>query len=148
MSWPFYNPLWSFFNQLPYARHYNPRFVFFFTKFQKTGNEKNVFYVIAFDPNKIQACQAHQNDHLKLNFVKYINVVGQKKTREGCKMANSQICLFFYASDYRLMKSVFKFVFIKLKFLNYKYSLMHKKTDKSMSWPFYNPLWSFFRQLH
>ena len=28
------------------------------------------------------------------------------------------------------------------------YSLMRKKTEKSMSWPFYNPLWSFFGQLH
>ena len=59
-----------------------------------------MFYVLAFDPNKIQACQAHQNDHLKLHFVKDINVVGQKMTREGCNMSNSYICLFFYASDY------------------------------------------------
>ena len=29
-----------------------------------------------------------------------------------------------------------------------KYSLMRKKTEKLMSWPFYNPLWSFFGQLH
>ena len=32
--------------------------------------KKIVFYVVAFDPNKIQACQAHQNDCLMLNFVK------------------------------------------------------------------------------
>ena len=32
--------------------------------------------------------------------MKDINVVGQKMTREGCKMSNSYICLFFYASDY------------------------------------------------
>ena len=61
---------------------------------------KIVFYVVAFDSNKIQACQAHQNDCLKLNFVKDINVVGQKMTRKGHKMANSQFCLFFYANDY------------------------------------------------
>ena len=70
---------------------------FFFTKLQKTGNEKNVFYVVAFDPNKIWACQAHQHDCLKHNFVKDINVVGQNMTRKGHKMVNSYIILFFYA---------------------------------------------------
>ena len=30
----------------------------------------------------------------------------------------------------------------------YNYSLMRKKPEKLMSWPFYNPLWSFFGQLH
>ena len=34
------------------------------------------------------------------------------------------------------------------EFFNWQYSLMRKKTEKSMSWPFYNPLWSFFGQLH
>ena len=29
-----------------------------------------------------------------------------------------------------------------------EYSLMRKKTEKLMIWPFYNPLWSFFGQLH
>ena len=28
------------------------------------------------------------------------------------------------------------------------YSLMRKKTDKSVSWPFYDTLWLFFGQLH
>ena len=42
--------------------------------------EKNV---IAFDPNKIQASQAHQNDGLKITFVKDINVVGEKKDQRG-----------------------------------------------------------------
>ena len=51
--------------------------------------KKNVFHVVAFDPKKIWACQAHQNDCLKLNFVKDYNVVGQKMTREGYKMANT-----------------------------------------------------------
>ena len=32
--------------------------------------------------------------------MKDINAVGQKMTREGCKMANSSIFLFFYAEDY------------------------------------------------
>ena len=65
--------------------------------------KKNVFYVIAFDPNKIQACQAHQNDRLKLNFVKDINVVGKKMIRKGLKMAKSWIIPFIYASDYILI---------------------------------------------
>ena len=63
--------------------------------------KKIVFYVVAFGSNKIQACQAHQNDRLKLIFVKDINIVGQKMTREGRKMTNPQICLFFYTSDYK-----------------------------------------------
>ena len=56
---------------------------FFFTKFQKPGNEKNVFYVTAFDPNKIQACQAHENDRLKLILVKDNNVFSQKNEQGG-----------------------------------------------------------------
>ena len=38
--------------------------------------------------------------------MKDINVVGQKMTRDGCKMSNSYICLFFYASDYILIKKI------------------------------------------
>ena len=48
-----------------------------------------LFYVVALDPNNIQACQAHQNDHLKLNFVKDVNVVGKKMARKCPKMANT-----------------------------------------------------------
>ena len=48
-----------------------------------------VIYDEAFDSNKIQACKAHQNDCPKLNFVKDINVICQKMTRNGHKMANS-----------------------------------------------------------
>ena len=66
--------------------------VFFLTKIQKQEMTNNVFYVVA-----IEACQAHQNDCLKLNFEKDISVDGQKMTREGCEMANSLIFLFFYA---------------------------------------------------
>ena len=58
--------------------------------------KKIVFYVVAFDPKKIWACQAHQNICLKLNFVKDNNVVGQKMTRNGQLIDNSV----FYASDY------------------------------------------------
>ena len=40
--------------------------------------------------------------------------------------------------------------FTPLRIVKYigMYSLMRKKTDKSMSWTFYDPLWSFFGQLH
>ena len=79
----------------PFMSH---KFSVFFL--QNCKKQEIVFYVIAFDPNKIQACQAHQNDGRKLNFVKDINVVGQKMSREGHKMTNSQICPFFYVSDY------------------------------------------------
>ena len=64
--------------------------IFFFTKLQKQEMTKIMFYDEAFDSNKIQACKAHQNDCLKLNnFVKDINAIGQKMTRNGHKMANS-----------------------------------------------------------
>ena len=68
---------------------------------QNCKKQEIVFYVIAFDPSKIQACQAHQNDRRKPNFVKDINVVGKKMSLKGHKMANSQIIPVFYASDYR-----------------------------------------------
>ena len=44
-----------------------------------------VFYAVAFDPIKIQACQTHQNDLLNLIFVKDIHVVCKKITRNGPK---------------------------------------------------------------
>ena len=42
--------------------------------------------VIAFDPIKICTDWGHQNDRQNLSFVKYINVVGEKMTRNGRKM--------------------------------------------------------------
>ena len=36
---------------------------FFLPKLKTPGNEKNVFYVVAFDPLKIQTHSAPQNDH-------------------------------------------------------------------------------------
>ena len=38
---------------------------------------------------------AHQNDHQNLSFVKDINVLGQKMTRNGCKLAKRKSCQFF-----------------------------------------------------
>ena len=48
-----------------------------------------MIYVIDFDPIGIYACLAPQNDRQHLNFVKDINVVGEKMNRNGLKMANS-----------------------------------------------------------
>ena len=67
---------------------------------QNCKKQEIVFYVIAFDPNKIKACQAHQNDRQKVNFLKDSNVVGKKLSRKGHEMANSQIIPVFYASDF------------------------------------------------
>ena len=49
--------------------------------------KKIVIYVVVFDPIKILIGWAHQNDCQNLSFVKAINVVGQKMSRNGCKMA-------------------------------------------------------------
>ena len=51
--------------------------------------KKIVIYVVVFDPIKILICWAHQNDHQKLRFVKAINVVCRKMTRNTRKRANS-----------------------------------------------------------
>ena len=51
--------------------------------------KKIVICVVVFDPIKILVCWAHQNDHQNLSFVKAINVVGRKMTRNTRKMANS-----------------------------------------------------------
>ena len=37
-----------------------------------------VIYVVAFAPNKILTCWAHQNDSQNLSFVKAINEAGKK----------------------------------------------------------------------
>ena len=47
-----------------------------------------MIYVVAFDPIMNQTRLAPQNDHQHLSFVKDINVVGEKKTRNGRKMPN------------------------------------------------------------
>ena len=45
-----------------------------------------VFSVVAFDTVKIQICLATQSDCLNLSFVKDINVVGKKMTRNGLRI--------------------------------------------------------------
>ena len=56
--------------------------------------KKIVIYVVDFDPIKILVGWAHQNDRQNLSFVKTINVVGRKMTRNIGKMANSLLCHF------------------------------------------------------
>jgi hypothetical protein len=53
------------------------------------GNEKNCVYVVVFHPIKILVGWTHQNDFQNLSFVKTINVVGRKMTKNTGKMANS-----------------------------------------------------------
>ena len=55
----------------------------FFTKSKKTGT----FFVITFEPIKIQTLSAPQNDRLNFSFVKDIHVVGEKRARNGRKTA-------------------------------------------------------------
>ena len=51
--------------------------------------KKIVGYVVVFGPIKILVGWAHQNDCQNLIFVKAINVVGRKMTRNTYEMANS-----------------------------------------------------------
>ena len=48
-----------------------------------------VIYVVVFDPIEILVGWAHQNDCQNLSFVKAINVVDRKITRNTRKTANS-----------------------------------------------------------
>jgi hypothetical protein len=48
-----------------------------------------VIYVVVFDPIKILVGWTYQNNCQDLSFVKTINVVGRKMTRNTRKMANS-----------------------------------------------------------
>ena len=59
-----------------------------------------MIYVVAFDPNKILTCWAHQNDSQNLNFVKAIKEVGKKMARNTRKMANSWLCHFHFETEF------------------------------------------------
>ena len=52
---------------------------FFLAKLKIKGNDKNVIYVVVFDPIKILIGWAHQNDRQNLSFEKAINIVGGEK---------------------------------------------------------------------
>ena len=53
-----------------------------------------MFYVVAFDPIRIQTCLALQNDHQTLSFVKDTYVVAKKMTRNGHKIAKLKSSIF------------------------------------------------------
>ena len=54
---------------------------FFSYKIDKNGNKKIVFYLIVFDPIKINSHLAPQNVHQNISFVKDVIVVYKKMTR-------------------------------------------------------------------
>ena len=59
-----------------------------------------MIYVLAVDPIKIWTLYASQNDRRNLSFVKDINVIGNKMTRNVCKITISKSCLFFNQTDF------------------------------------------------
>ena len=65
-----------------------------------TGVEMEIFVVcvITFEPIEIQTCSSPQNDSLNLSFVKDENIVGEKMTRNGRKMAIRVASNLFYCS--------------------------------------------------
>ena len=82
----------------PFMSH---KFYFFFLQNGKIWKQKtNVFYVIAFDPIKIQTCSAPQNGCENLSLVKVFNVVGRKMARNGLKMVISYLCDIRIETDY------------------------------------------------
>ena len=64
---------------------------FFLPKLKKKRKKKG-FYVVAFDPIRIQTCLTPQNDHQNLSFVKDIHAVAKKMTRNDRKIAKCKGC--------------------------------------------------------
>ena len=56
--------------------------------------EMFVFYVITFEPIKIQTYSTIQNDRLNLSFVKDRHIVVEKVARYGRKLAIDQLLFF------------------------------------------------------
>ena len=77
--------------------------VFFFQNWKTQLSKTFVIYVLAFDPIKIWTLYASQNDYRNLSFVKDINAVGNKMTRNGCDMTISKSCLFFNRTDFSFL---------------------------------------------
>ena len=76
---------------------------FFLPKLKKKNQKsKTVFYIEAFDMIEVQTCLAPQNDHRNLSFVKDIYVVGNKMTRNGCKIAKVKGCLSYIEMEYTI----------------------------------------------
>ena len=79
------------------------KFSFFFSyKIEKTETKKNVFYLIVFDPIKIDTHLAPKNVHQNINFVKDINLVCKKMTRNCHKIVPKPICALHF--QYVFMK--------------------------------------------
>ena len=86
--------------KLPFMSH---KFSFFFSyKIEKTETKKNVFYLIVFDPIKIDTHLAPKNVHQNINFVKDINLVCKKMTRNCHKIVPKPICALHF--QYVFMK--------------------------------------------
>ena len=64
---------------------------FFFLQKVKKGNKQIVFYLVVFDPIKIKTLFAPQNVYHNLSFVKDINIVCKKMTRNCCKIVPKPI---------------------------------------------------------
>ena len=60
-----------------------------------------MIYVLALDPIKILTCWVLQNDCQNLTFVQATNVVGEKMTRNTCKMANFYFCHFRFETEFK-----------------------------------------------
>ena len=59
----------------------------FLQNWKKNRMENICFFVITFEPIKIETRAAPQNDCLNLSFVENIHVVGKKMARKGQKTA-------------------------------------------------------------
>ena len=69
-----------------------------------------MIYFLAFDSIKIYTLDASQNDCRNPSFVKDINVVGNKMTRNGPEMTISKSCIFFNRTDFTyLYEWIFRF---------------------------------------
>ena len=96
------------------------KFSFFFSyKIEKTETKKNVFYLIVFDPIKIDTHLAPKNVHQNINFVKDINLVCKKMTRNCHKIVPKPICALH-----------FQYVFMKRKMR------LHNNFDLFFFWHF------------
>ena len=61
-----------------------------------------MIYDLAFDPIKIQTLYASQNDHRNLSFVKDINVVGIKMTRNVSFLTEQTLPRYVYLKPFAL----------------------------------------------
>ena len=106
---------------------------FFLQNWKKWKQEKNLFYILVFDPIKIKTCLAPQNVHQNLSFVKHSNVVCQKMSRNCRKIVPKPICALHFRYVFRLTK---------FQILKYKYLLLF-----TLSWEKESLIGQRFRQI-